>query len=243
MASEWMASQAPARADAPALTRPAFALPGILSAAGAVSPALAALADRAAASVVQIEHGRHRGRGGGGGVIWSAGGLILTNNHVVAHARGQLIVELAGGARLPARIVDREPALDLALLEVAERDLPAAAIGDSRRLRVGELVFAIGHPWGQRGVLTAGIVSARGTLEGPGGRRVEVIHTDARLRPGNSGGPLLNAAGEVIGLNAMIFGGDLAVAIPSHVARAWLSERAPVHFEGQQRAPATELLM
>jgi serine protease Do len=93
---------------------------------------------------------------------------------------------------------------------------------------VGDLVFAVGNPWGQRGVVTAGIVSGLGELERQRGEeRASYIRSDVRLAPGNSGGPLLSAHGEVIGINAMIFGGDLSVAIPSHVALAW-AERIPL---------------
>jgi serine protease Do len=115
------------------------------------------------------------------------------------------------------------------LLRVEAHDLPAANVGDSAGLRVGELVFAIGHPWGQPWVVTGGIISGlgeaqvqaeSGTPQG-GARTAAYIRSDVRLRPGNSGGPLVNARGEVIGINAMVFGGDLAVAIPSHVASAW----------------------
>ena len=116
----------------------------------------------------------------------------------------------------------RNPKLDLALLETEARDLPDAVFGDSARLRVGELVLAIGHPWGQPWVVTAGIISALGEVEMSKNRYASYIRSDVRLAPGNSGGPLLNANAEVVGINAMIFGGDLAVAIPTHGAAAWL---------------------
>lgn len=184
-----------------------------------ISPAIAQLIDRVGPSVVEV---RGAGRGGGAGVIWRADGAILTNNHVVAHIEGAAKVILPEGRALDAAVVAGNPALDLALLSVATGDLPAAPIGDSSRLRVGELVFAIGHPWGRRGVVTAGIVSGLGAVPvGGNGRTAQYIRTDVCLAPGNSGGPLLNAQGAVVGINAMIFGGDLAVAIPSHVASAW----------------------
>jgi serine protease Do len=115
--------------------------------------------------------------------------------------------------------------VDLALLRVNAQDLPAAAIGDSTRLRVGELVAAFGHPWGQRNAASFGIVSHLGTASTRGERGVvPVIRTDARLAPGNSGGPLLNAAGEVVGINTMIVGGDQGIAIPSAVALDFVSK-------------------
>lgn len=187
----------------------------------AVSPAVTELVDRVRPSVVQVRSGR---RGNGTGVIWRADGVIMTNDHVVAHAHGQLQVTLTDGRTLDATLTARNPRLDLALLRVDARDLPAAIAADSRLLRVGELVLAIGHPWGQPWVVTAGIVSAVGEVPvNDEGGKAAYIRSDVRLAPGNSGGPMLNARGEVIGINAMIFGGDLAVAIPSHVATGWLA--------------------
>ncbi|HEU4327143.1 MAG TPA: trypsin-like peptidase domain-containing protein [Roseiflexaceae bacterium] len=185
-----------------------------------ISPALTAMITRLRPSVVQVRSGR---RGAGAGVIWQADGGILTNDHVIAASRGEVRVDLPDGRSLSARVSARNPALDLALLRVDEGDLPAAPVGDSARLRVGELVFAIGHPWGQRDVVTAGIVSGTGEVATMGGQgSAQYIRSDVRLAPGNSGGPLLNTRGEVVGINAMIFGGDLSVAIPSHVAAEWL---------------------
>jgi serine protease Do len=202
---------------------PAFILPDT------ISPAIADLVERARPSVVQVRSG---GRGNGTGVIWRSNGAILTNDHVVAHANGRIQVQLTDGRILDASVGARNADLDLALLQVAADDLPAAAVGDSSRLRVGELVFAVGHPWGQPWVVTAGIVSGLGEVPvrdrdggmGSGERKAQYVRSDVRLAPGNSGGPLLNARGEVVGINAMIFGGDLAVAIPSHVASEWTVE-------------------
>jgi serine protease Do len=187
-----------------------------------VSPAIVDLIDRVRPSVVQVRSG---GRGNGTGVIWRASGAFLTNDHVVAHANGRIEVLLTDGRTLQATVGARNPDLDLALLEVPASDLPAAAVGDSARLRVGELVFAVGHPWGQPWVVTAGIVSGLGEVPVRGGAgTAQYVRSDVRLAPGNSGGPMLNARGDVVGINAMIFGGDLAVAIPSHVASEWTVE-------------------
>jgi serine protease Do len=133
-------------------------------------------------------------------------------------------VILADGRTFPAKIVERNATLDLALLQIEATDLPAAPVADSSQLRVGELVIAIGHPWGLKNVVTAGIISGLGTVTVPyNNRTAQYIRSDVVLAPGNSGGPLLDASGAVVGINAMIFGGDLAVAIPSHVATEWVA--------------------
>lgn len=186
-----------------------------------ISPAVQKIVERVLPSVVQVRNGGH---GGAAGIIWSADGRVLTNYHVVAGKDGPLHVHLRDGRSFEATLVSGNPALDLALLSVQAGDLPAAPIGESSRLRVGELVIAIGHPWGQRDVVTAGIVSGIGDVAVAGtGRKAQYVRSDVRLRPGNSGGPLLNARGEVIGINAMIFGGDMGIAIPVHVARTWVA--------------------
>ena len=189
----------------------------------ALSAASAEMVGRAHESVVQV---RTRGRGAGAGVIWGEDGLVLTNHHVVAggRRRARVQVVLHDGRTLEAEVVRRGRDLDLALLHIkgGPGDLPAfAPVGDSDRLRVGELVYAIGHPWGRLGAVTAGVVSGLGEARGPGGR-ARYVQSDVSLAPGNSGGPLLNARGEVVGINAMIFG-RLALAIPSNAASAWLA--------------------
>ncbi|HUS16341.1 MAG TPA: trypsin-like peptidase domain-containing protein, partial [Chloroflexia bacterium] len=189
---------------------------------GAISDEIIAMIDRVRPSVVQVRRGRH---GSGAGVIWQTDGGIITNNHVVAGHGGTIEVLLTDGRTLEAQVTARNRTLDLAMLKVAADDLPAAPVADSTRLRVGDLVFAVGHPWGQRGVVTAGIVSGLGHVRAPGSRETApYIRSDVLLAPGNSGGPLLDATGAVAGINAMIFGGDLGVAIPSHVTTAWVAE-------------------
>jgi serine protease Do len=154
----------------------------------------------------------------GAGVIWHPDGLILTNAHV---ARSDVAVVLWDGRPRPARLVARDPERDLAALVVEASGLPAAEIGASAALRVGEVVLAVGNPFGLARALSAGLVHA--VDEG-------VIRADLRLAPGNSGGPLADARGRVVGLNAMIVGG-LALAVPSEVARAFVMDvvraRAP----------------
>jgi len=128
----------------------------------------------------------------------------------------------------------------VAMLKVTENNLKAAPVGDSAKLRVGELVFAIGNPWGQRGVVTAGIVSALSKVKARNSNQtMEYIKSDVRLAPGNSGGPLLNAQGGVVGINAMIMGGDLSVAIPSNVVSAWAAQLTQTRISlGVQIQPA-----
>lgn len=179
-----------------------------------LAEALFAVAQRVQRSMVLIHNGHH---GAGGGVIWERDGMILTNNHVVPNDRARVI--LPDGSELPARVQARDPEIDLALLHVDAIDLPAALIADSRNVSIGELALAIGHPWGQRNFVTAGVVSGLGRAQTRGQRgSVDIIRTDARLAPGNSGGPLVNAAGAVIGINTLVVGGDMGVAISSHEA-------------------------
>jgi len=180
-------------------------------------------------SVVQV---RSSGRGIGAGVIWPGDGLVLTNHHVISgrRRRGDIRVALHDGRTFDADVVKSGRNLDLALLRLEGDygDLPAAPVGDSDALRVGELVYAIGHPWGSVGAVSAGIVGGVGELRGPGrGSSARYVRSDVALAPGNSGGPLLNARGEVVAINAMIFG-LMALSIPSNAAEAWVAgERRP----------------
>ena len=198
--------------------------------ARSASTAVAQMLEEARRGVVEVRSG---GRGSGAGVIWPGEGLVLTNNHVVAWDRrrsGGVRVTLHDGRVLKAEVVRRSRGLDLALLRPRGETggLPAVPVGDSGALRVGELVFAIGHPWGNPGTATAGIVSGLGV---PGGRSrrdgpsAGYVRSDVALAPGNSGGPLLSARGEVVGINAMIFG-RTALSIPSNAAAAWAGEPA-----------------
>jgi serine protease Do len=194
--------------------------------ARAIADELAELVAHVKDSVVQVRSGNH---GSGSGIVWRADGIIMTNHHVVAN-RETATVLFSDNRELSARVIARDPVLDLAALKVDAQNLRIAEVGPSEQVRVGELVIAIGNPWGQRGVVTAGIISAVGEIE-TGWRRgkAEYVRSDVRLAPGNSGGPMLDARGCVIGINAMIFGGDLSVAIPSHIATQFLAVA-----EGQQ---------
>jgi serine protease Do len=159
--------------------------------------------------------------GAGAGIVWDANGLILTNNHVVG--RRLPIVLLQNDQEYESRLLARDPNVDLALLAIDATQLTPLKPA-SVSPRVGEMVFAFGHPWGQRNTVTRGIVSALVTAQNRRGDKLPVIRSDAPLAPGNSGGPLVNANGEVIGINAMIIGGDQSVSIASSVARDFVSK-------------------
>jgi len=174
------------------------------------------LAERVSASVVEVQTARH---GGGAGTIWRSTGTIVTNHHVAP--RDHADVRLLDGRVFPARVVRRDPENDLAVLEIDAAGLPAVRVGDARALRAGNLVLAVGHPFGVRGAVTAGIVSAALPRDAARDGR-ELIRADVALGPGNSGGPLVDSRGCVVGLNAMVSGG-MALAVPSHLVEALLA--------------------
>jgi serine protease Do len=225
--------------------------------APALSDELATLARRVRESMVQVQAGP---RGMGSGVIWSVGepdasgeaeARIVTNAHVVAAARAKtLTIRVHDGRELEATVAAVDPTHDLALLRTKASGLRAAEHGDSSALRVGELVLAVGNPWGHEGAVTVGVVESRAPAdpdlelepaedenvpEQPPERdprrawgvwrprRIELIQADVRLYPGNSGGPLADARGRIVGINAMV-GGGLGFAIPSRTVQQFVAE-------------------
>jgi serine protease Do len=186
----------------------------LLHTLGGFDGELEAVAERLRRITVQV---RTRGMGEGSGIIWSGSGLVVSNAHVARG--GSLEIELWDGRVLEGRVRWRDPRRDLALLGVPATGLPEAIPGDPGMLRPGEIVLALGHPFGLVNALSLGVV--HGLASGPGRRRW--IRADIQLAPGNSGGPLANVAGEVVGLNTLVAGG-LAHAIPVSVVQRFFAE-------------------
>jgi serine protease Do len=157
-------------------------------------------------------------RGNGSGVIWSADGVIVTNAHVVRGS--QMRVQLWDGREFDAALVSRDTSRDLAQLRINATNLPVVAAADSSQVRPGELAIAIGNPLGFVGALTTGVVHAVGPLRRFGSQ--PWVQADVRLAPGNSGGPLANARGRIIGINTMV-AGRLALAVPSNAVTNFLA--------------------
>ncbi|MCT8977495.1 trypsin-like peptidase domain-containing protein [Clostridium sp. CX1] len=147
--------------------------------------------------------------GGGSGIIFDSNGYIVTNNHVVEGA-AKVTVKLSSGKTLPATIVGTDSRSDLAVIKVDAQNLPTAKLGDSSKVKVGDIAIAIGNPLGEEfsGSVTAGIVSALNRRIQYAGAIYKVLQTDAAINPGNSGGPLCNEAGEIIGINSLKMGSD-----------------------------------
>lgn len=177
---------------------------------------------------VQSNRGGRTGQGSGSGVVVSPDGLVLTNNHVIDGAKSINLVQ-SDGQQFGARLIGRDPDTDIAVLraETTER-LKFARLADSKKLRAGQIAIAIGNPLGFQSTVTAGIISAVGrSLRAENGRLIDdVIQTDAALNPGNSGGPLVNSAGHVIGINtATIMGAQgLCFAVASNTAEYVLTQ-------------------
>jgi S1-C subfamily serine protease len=179
---------------------------------------MSAMAEGARQGLVKIGNGR---RGAGAGTIWHPEGLILTNAHVVQLRSPK--VTLPGGQTLPGKVLAYDKHLDLAALSVKATDLPTIEVGDSRQLKAGEWVLALGHPWGVAGAATAGVVIGMGPPPEMPMQR-ELIHVGLHLRPGHSGGPLVNVQGRLVGINTMMAGPDVGLAVPVHVVKGFLRE-------------------
>jgi S1-C subfamily serine protease len=190
----------------------------------AYSLAVSTAAERLIPSVASLRVRSNGGWGGGAGsaVVFTPDGFLLTSAHVVASAPGGTAT-FVDGTELGFEVVGRDPLSDLAVVRASGGDLPAAPLGDADRLRVGQLVVAIGNPLGFAGSVTAGVVSALGrslaARDGRASRLVEnVIQTDASLNPGNSGGALADSRGRVVGINTAVAGIGLGLAVPINAA-------------------------
>lgn len=187
---------------------------------GELSVDLANVVENVHRSLVQVRNGR---RGAGAGTIWHERGLIVTNAHVVG--RGPVRVELPDGRVLPAQIMAQDPERDLAALRVDAENLPTIQLTDSRAVRPGQWVTAVGHPFGVQGAATSGIVIGMGKEwpEMPRTRHDWLV-VGLHMRPGHSGGPLVDAHGRLVGINTMINGPDVGLAIPVHVVVEFLKQ-------------------
>ena len=190
---------------------------------------LGEIAERVRRSTVLVQPG---GQGSGSGVIWSDDGLIITNAHVVHGPRVK--ISLWDGREFHGQVTTKDSRLDLAALRVDATELTSVASRDSSEVRAGEIVLAVGNPLGFLGALTTGIVHAVGPLPRLGTRNW--VQSDVRLAPGNSGGPLTDAQGRVIGINSMV-AGRLALAIPSNDVRRFLQGQSGRNWLGVTLTP------
>ena len=178
----------------------------------------ARLAKQVHASLVRVQSGRW---GAGAGTIWHSEGLILTNSHVARSRR--LSITLPDGRRAAARLLARSRDLDLAALSIELSDLPVIELGDSAALQPGHWVMAFGHPWGVEGAATAGVVIGQGAeLSDRPGFGGDWLAVSLHYRPGHSGGPLVDCAGRLVGINTVMVGSDVGLAVPVHEVKGFL---------------------
>lgn len=182
---------------------------------------LADIVGRVLPTLVQVQDG---GRGAGAGAVWRHDGLVVTNAHVVAagRRRGRApIVSLQDGRQLEARVLAYDEERDIAALKIPAQGLPTLTLGDSRQLRPGDWVIAVGHPWGVFGAATAGAVITVGpAFELP--YRGDLIQVGLHMRPGHSGGAMVDQQGRLVGINCMMAGPDVGLAVPTHVVTHYL---------------------
>ena len=173
--------------------------------------------EKARRSLVQVGNGR---RGHGAGTILHSDGLIVTNAHVVGRQSPK--ITLSDGRSYPGRVLAIDEKRDLAAVSVNADNLPTIELGNGRQLQAGSWVVALGHPWGITGATTAGMVIAVGRP--PEGHRYggDLIQVGLHLRPGHSGGPMIDSAGRLVGINTMIAGPDVGLAVPIHIVKHFL---------------------
>ncbi len=181
---------------------------------------LSAVVEKVRPSLVQVRN--RNGHGTGAGTIWHTDGLIITNAHVVRQDTVEVII--ADQEPLSAKVLAHDPNRDLAALSVEAHNLPVVHLGDSKNLQPGQLVMALGHPWGVAGAVSAGPVIHIGPPPELRNLTSDFIQAGLQLRPGHSGGPMVDTWGQLVGINTMITGPEVGLAIPLHIIKEFLQE-------------------